>query len=219
MVGHIKSLKIGGVSKGDTVSKFKEILLKKFEKCEEKDTKGRIIFCCKIPDKESSEEITVTLYPTDKIVLQGSPKISRKTFEKVSSEIQKIAEKSLTKKEKTPQTIRVEKFMKFVDGLDNDNEIQRLIIPIMCSTCIEMIIDDKLSKYVRLSEIEKIPTLKQKIESLENKIKGTIKQKEEIYKIRVLRNKVVHGGDLITTEEAKWTKKTTKEIIKNLLML
>jgi len=166
--------------------------------------------------KNNGDIITVNIYKTGRILVQGSLKCSflKSAKEKVERIINTI---DLTINESNHQLIhRAQTLKDFIETLDINSDINRMTVVIICDTSCEILLKARAEL---IAEKKKIQTKDLKLDFRDDIYKfingkDCIEVMEKrIKNLRKRRNKLVHQGDIPTTKDAEFALEVLSEYL------
>lgn len=212
---HMRKEVISNISDAEHLAKFQRLLSQKHNAKMEPVTQDYMILRTKIYVAPKTP-ITLSVFTTDKLFFQVSPKIPVETFNSTVESILSLARQSveiLTKKA-TPTTLRAEQLLNYVESLNLDNEVERMITVFLCDIVIDLLLIEKLRSF-RITDRKLlegyIPT---KLKALRKKI--TIPRDADIERLHIMRNGIAHGADIVSKSEAEWGRNLVRDVYKNL---
>lgn len=221
MSQHNMKLKTEGISDPDALRRF-EIKLQEKYKIKKLSLPSashvfRTEFCL-----DCSPEIPVSLqvWSSNTILIQGSPKISKRGFTTETRIIMELAKSSLDATpdpDLTPYMIRARTLFAYINRLNLGDEIERMTAVSIGDIVLDLLLCHKISLFgLPRKDSEALMDLyiPNKIDAI--KKKETVYREEEIKKVHILRNRIAHGGSLITEDEAGWAKDIIEDIIENI---
>ncbi len=218
-----KTEKITGISNPESLKKLEKLLRQRFSIDVGASTHQYMVFRARLGHKGT--EISLNIFSSDKIVFQGSPKVTETDFEFISRTAAELARESVsrTTTKKTPRTIRAGQLMEHAASLVGGSEVDLMIVVLLCDIVNDLVVTERLSAFVKNRELLESDSIPSKLQALADKLTGvkdssldTVLRGEDIAKLRQTRNKVAHGGQPVMPDEAKWALDLAQEVFANL---
>jgi hypothetical protein len=211
-----ESAVVEGISDEDALIRFHKALEQEYRVNKQELTQPsmvtRISFslnCCK------DFPVTLMIWATDTILVQGSPNIPKTGFEEEVGTIIELAKSSI---ESTPSStdsmdlIRARTILAYIDTLNIEVDVERMVLVSLCDIVLDLILCHQI-EVLGLPSGVKDAYLPSKIASIEKK--ESVYREDQILRAHRLRNQIAHGGSLITQDEAKWVLELTIDVEKH----
>jgi len=165
---------------------------------------------------DSENPVSLQVWNTNSILVQGSPNIPKSGFDSESEIIMKMAEESIETTpdpSETPFKLRAETILDYVKRLDERNEMERMVIVALGDIILDLLLCHKIDSLGMPRGIVDafFPTKISEINRIE-----TVYRDDELIRLHKLRNQIAHGGSMITESEATWAKTLIEDVIENL---
>jgi hypothetical protein len=162
-----------------------------------------------------SKPIHIEIFVNDNVIIKASPEIQAQ-FTALLEQIKSILSESInitsTRLNQSFRIIRAQMLLNYLNNLPLTDEVNRMLIVILCDIILDMVITEKLSSLTNdRAELES-DSISTKLKSLEGRCKCTLYKSKNINDIRNLRNKIAHGAAPITEEEARNVLTCTKDV-------
>jgi len=190
-----KSITISHISELENFERLLDLLGEKY-KCKQIEDEGEsVVGHCRI-SLQKNQEINIVVYTTDRVLIRASPRTASELFDKEALSVEIIAKQATTLVSITrPLTAqRAKTILDYTLTLNPDEEIQRMVIIILCDTANEIILREKL-KALGFQGAPLDEGIPDKIKRIEDK-GHVVYRAEEVKNIRELRNGIVHRGDI-----------------------
>lgn len=203
-----KGFRIPGISDAFCLQKTKQLLQQEYTLLETGEIPSHMILKGRIFTPGISHPIHLEVFTNENVELIASPDIGADTFKALSSRIERLLEQSvdILSRRNTIRVIRARKILEYIQGLSVNNDVERMIIVSLCDIVLDLLVTEKLSQFTSERRILENASVPVKIRALEENI--PVYRSRDICNIRVLRNKVAHGGTPTNKEEADWAFKT-----------
>jgi hypothetical protein len=182
-------------------------------KCKRIEDKGEyVVGHCRIGLQED-QEIDVVAFTSDTLLIRASPKTPSELFHTVCSAVEKLAGQATTSVSaaRPLTTQRAKTILDYASKLDLHNEIQRMVIVILCDTVNEIILREQM----KALEIQGPPLdegIPEKIERIEGKGQ-VVYRSAQVKNIRELRNGIVHQGNIPDKSQAEKCLEVTSDFL------
>jgi len=208
---------IEGISDPDALRRFEVKLQQRYKiKKLGLSTESHVLrarFCL---DCETDTPVTMQIWSSDNILIQGSPKIPPRGFNTEVSEVFVLAESSIEATpdpETTPYMLRARTLLAYIKRLDVGDEIDRMVVVTLGDIVLDLLLCHKMDTYKMKREEFEI-SIPRKISEL-NKTEEVYRD-DDIEKAHRLRNRIAHRASLITEEEAIWVKEIIEDVIEHI---
>lgn len=213
--------KIEGISDPDALRRF-EVKLKQKYKIKNLDLSSnshayRVRFCL---DCDRETPVSLQIWSSDTILIQGSPKIPARGFTEETEEIMALAESSLEvlpDPETTPYLLRARTLFAYVKRLNLGDDIERMAAVSVGDIVLDLLLCHKIS-FFGLSRRDTQELMEmyipRKIREIQRR--EPVYRDDEVIRVHNLRNNIAHGGSLITEDEAVWAKDLIEDVIENI---
>jgi len=214
--GRTRTERVAGISNAPYLDKFRGLLASYFDAkiVTEREPSRSVLYAKMMNTIHRKYDVTINVYTTDRITVQASPLLMEEEFTHVSDEVMRLARESVSiiSELSVPTVQRANKVLNYATDLDVQDEINRMVAVFLCDIVLDLLLTEKLRSIGimdrRLLESESVPN---KIRALEdNKI--PVYRKDEALRLRIMRNNIAHGGELVTSEEAEWAQKLTQNL-------
>ena len=207
---HERKAKVPEISAN--IDRFKYFLSDVFRLTKVEDRGEYVVMHERVP-LQNKHSMEVIVYTTDRIYLSASPLVSAETFNRVATEVIRLAQQSTTRLAKVrPLTLqRARSILDFASKLDPTNDFERMVVVILADTSNEI----SLREQMRAAHIggtaldygipDKIKCLKKKGE--------VVFKADEIKNVRELRNGIVHQGNIPDKTQAINTLKIAQSVL------
>lgn len=177
------------------IDRFKYFLSDAFGSTKVEDRGEYVVMHERIP-LQNKHSMEVIVYTTDRIYLSASPFVLAETFNRVATEVIRLAQQSTTRLAKVrPLTLqRARSILDFASKLDPTNDFERMVIVILADTSNEI----SLREQMRAAQIGGTALdygISDKIKCLKDKGEVVFKA-DEMKNGRELRNGIVHQGNI-----------------------
>ena len=190
---HERKAKVPEISAN--IDRFKYSLSEAFGSTKVEDRGEYVVMHERIP-LENRHFVDVIVYTTDRMYLSASPFVPVEMFNRVATEVIRLAQQSTTRLAKVrPLTLqRARNILDFASRLDPTNDFERMVIVILADTSNEI----SLTEQMKAAEIGGAALdygIPAKIKCLKDKGEVVFKA-DEMKNVRELRNGIVHQGNI-----------------------
>ena len=214
--GRTRTERVAGISNVPYLDKFRGLLVSYFDAkiVAQRGPSRSVLYVKMMNTIYRKYDVTINVYSTDRITVQASPLLMEEEFTHVSDEVMRLARESVSiiSELSVPTVQRANKVLNYATELDVQDEINRMVAVFLCDIVLDLLLTEKLRSIGimdrRLLESESIPN---KIRALEDR-RIPVYRKDEALRLRIMRNKIAHGGELVTSEEAEWAQELTKDL-------
>jgi len=206
-----KEWMIGRISDSSCLDKLQKLLAEEFTSDMAKSIPKHMIFKSKLRKATLTREIHIEAFTNEKVVVSASGEI-KENFESVCAKIEAILNESvdIVSRRNTVRTSRAKRILKYARSLSSGEEVERMVIVTLCDIILDLLVTEKLSKFTNRREDLENESVGAKLGILRQRI--PIYRPKEISDIRMLRNKVAHGGSPTAENEAEYALETTLDI-------
>jgi len=202
---------IGGIAHPACLGKLQTLLADEFTLDIPKSIPSHMIFKGRLRKATLPRELHIEAFTNERVAVSASREI-KENFESICAKIETILKESvdIVSRQNTVRTSRAKKILEYAKSLSLGEEVERMVIITLCDIVLDLLVTEKLSKFTyRREDLEnervgaKIGLLKQKI---------PVYRSKEISDIRMLRNKVAHGGSPTAQSEVQFALEATVDI-------
>ena len=190
---HERKTKVPEVSAN--IDRFRYSLSDAFRSTKVEDKGEYVVMHERIP-LQNRHFMDVIVYTTDRMYLSASPFVSVDTFNRVATEVIRLAQQSTIRLAKVrPLTLqRAKNILDFTSKLDPTNDFERMVIVILADTSNEVCLREQM-KAAKIGGTALDYGIPDKIKCLKDKGEVVFKA-DEMKNVRELRNGIVHQGNI-----------------------
>ena len=192
---HERKAQVQGISAADAIERYKYCLSKKFNSIDVED-RGQYVVMHKRINIQNRQRIDVIVFSNDRIFVSASPRVSPEVFNRVATEVIRMAQDSVQRLEEVrPLTLlRAKSILEFASKLDVNNEYERMVAVILADTSNEIVLTEEMQA-IGIQGPPLNEGIPEKIRRLKDKGK-VVYEEEGVRNTRELRNGIVHRGDI-----------------------
>lgn len=208
------SLKVDGLAVAAALAKFQRLIGCNYKLRTSKNKGAHVISHLKV-DVKGNQVADVIVFSTGTLTVSASPRLDSTEFERFTKSIAKAAEQSTTSiaDEKPLTYAKAKELIDYTEGLNLDDEKERMIALILSDTVNEIL----LTARMRLLKIQGSPLtsgVPEKVQYIEGKGEA-VYMKAAILETREVRNTVVHEGAIPSKSETEKVVKASRNIFEN----
>lgn len=190
---HERKAKVPEISAN--IDRFKYCLSEAFRSTKVED-KGEYVVMHERITLQNKHSMDVIVYTTDRMYLSASPFMSVETFNRVATEVIRLAQQSTIRLAKVrPLTLqRAKNILDFALKLDPTNDFARMVIVILADTSNEIFLREQM-KAAKIRGTALDYGIPDKIKCLKDKGEVVFKA-DELKNVREVRNGIVHQGNI-----------------------
>ncbi len=198
----VKTLTVNRIS--SSIDRFKSRLSDHFEAQEDSTTGQGEILRCKVPDLVRQRyNLTLRVFDSDKITVQGTSGLPDADFNKTAKGIENLALESCFSVASSLRLTRAKLMLEHMKTLKISHELDRIAAILFSETVAELLICERLELNSILNGPLRKAGVPQKIEALENRF-GKVYRSKDILSLYDIRNGVAHEGQSVNEKETGW---------------
>ncbi len=208
-----RQITIPGICDSYCLKKLEFLLSQKFAISKDLNLPLRMVFKTELRRVGLQREVHVEVFTNSNVAIKASPEI-RSSFDAISNEIEQILTEAVnvTSRQDTVRVNRARRIKDYITHISVDDEVERMVIVVMCDVILDLIVTEKLSRFTRRREELESDSVGAKISMLENTCHVPLYNARAIRDVRDLRNKVAHGGATLARDEADFSRSATLDI-------
>lgn len=169
---------------------------------------------CKIVDLAGGRwPVTVHLYGTNKVVIQGVPgKLPEADFNRTVRFLENVVRECTREEQNSLRLNRASSICELLRSLDNDDEPRRIATVLLSETVVELLLNERLSSNGLLGNDLKRAGVPKKVEALLRRF-GRIYRSPDVNTLYGLRCGIAHEGNAVSKDDAEWARGLTLDLI------
>lgn len=193
--------------------KVKTLLSQCFTVHVENDVPDHIAFKARLGRTGLPRELHIEIFVNENTGITASPEV-QSFFHEICLETENILKEAvdIISRQDTIRVNRAERILEYLRNLSVDKEIERMVIVTLCDIILDLLVTEKLSHFTHRRQDLENESIGVKLEMLESQHKIPVYRPKTIRDIRILRNKIAHGGAPTARAEAVFARDTTIDI-------
>ena len=206
-----KPLTMDGITNSACLEKLQKLLSYGFAMEVDSSLPNHIAFKVGLKSPSLTRMVHIEIFTNDKVEIKASQEVAS-SFSSVCSRIEAMLNEAvdILSRQTSVRAMRARRILEYMTKIPHEDEIGRMIIVTLCDIILDLLVTEKLSRFTSKRAILENESVGAKISMLAQKI--PVYKSKEIRDIRMLRNKVAHGGSATAEEEAVFARDETIDI-------
>lgn len=206
-----RQVNVPGICESTCLKKLATLLSQYFAVQVDSSIPSHMRFKARIRRTGLPREVHVEIFANENTEIKASREVQT-LFEGICFEIESILKEAVNilSRQDTLRVNRAGRILEYMRTLSVEHDVERMVIVTLCDIILDLLVTEKLSHFTHRRQDLENESIGAKLGMLENKI--PVYKSQAIRDIRILRNKVAHGGASTAREEAMFAQNTTIEI-------
>jgi len=211
-----KQINVPGICAHACLKKLRFLLAKSFTVQETSSIPSHMVFKARLERIGLPREMHLEVYANSNVDIKASPEV--RSFNVICNEIEFALKEAINilSGQDTIRVKRSERIIEYMRKISVKNEVERMIIVILCDIILDLLVTEKLSHFTHKRQDLENESVGAKLDILEKQFKMPVYESRKIRDIRDLRNRVAHGGDSPVENETIFAKNATVDIFETL---